>query len=174
MTRSFDVFFDLRLNKPLSKQSWGRWFETLSYPLWRHCNVYTSHGFTWMYFSIYTPILILVKLISDRENKPTEVSRHKILLFHTYYDYFGMFCFATLVKLMKIHRNVWLAGVYLIPESSLVLLILSKNHLGAILILTIILLHFCTCLERTAVASWANISGWDLNDKITKFPSIWI
>ena len=35
MTRSFDVFFDLRLNKPLSKQSWGWWFETLSRPLWR-------------------------------------------------------------------------------------------------------------------------------------------
>ena len=29
-TRSFDVFFDMRLNKPLSKQSWGWWFETLS------------------------------------------------------------------------------------------------------------------------------------------------
>ena len=39
VTRSFHVFFDLRLNKPLSKQSWGWWFETLSYPLWRHCNV---------------------------------------------------------------------------------------------------------------------------------------
>ena len=37
--RSFDVFFDLRLNKPLNKQSWGWWFETLSHPLWRHCNV---------------------------------------------------------------------------------------------------------------------------------------
>ena len=34
----FHVFFDLRLNKPLSKQSWGWWFETLSRPLWRHCN----------------------------------------------------------------------------------------------------------------------------------------
>ena len=36
MTRSFDVFFDL--NKRLSKQSWGWWFETLARPLWRHCN----------------------------------------------------------------------------------------------------------------------------------------
>ena len=25
--------------KRLSKQSWGWWFETLSCPLWRHCNV---------------------------------------------------------------------------------------------------------------------------------------
>ena len=39
VTRSFDVFFDLRLNKRLSKQSWGWWFETLSRLLWRHCNV---------------------------------------------------------------------------------------------------------------------------------------
>ena len=38
VTRSFDVFFDLRLNKQLSKQSWGWWFETSSRSLWRHCN----------------------------------------------------------------------------------------------------------------------------------------
>ena len=36
VTRSFNDFFDLRLNKRLSKQSWGWWFETLSRPLWRH------------------------------------------------------------------------------------------------------------------------------------------
>ena len=38
VTRSFDVFFDLRLNKQLSKQSWGWWFETLPRPLWRQRN----------------------------------------------------------------------------------------------------------------------------------------
>ena len=38
VTRSFDFFFDLRLNKQLSKQSWGWWFETLSRSLWRYCN----------------------------------------------------------------------------------------------------------------------------------------
>ena len=38
VSRSFDVFFDLRLNKRLSKQSWGWWFQTLSHPLWRHSN----------------------------------------------------------------------------------------------------------------------------------------
>ena len=37
-TRSFDVFFDLRLNKPLSKQSRGWWFETPSRSSLRHCN----------------------------------------------------------------------------------------------------------------------------------------
>ena len=39
VTRSFDVYFDLRPNKRLSKQSLGWWFETLSPPLWRHRNV---------------------------------------------------------------------------------------------------------------------------------------
>ena len=38
VTRSFDLFFDLHLNKRLSKQSWGWWFETPSCSLWRHCN----------------------------------------------------------------------------------------------------------------------------------------
>ena len=38
VTRSFGVFFDLRLNKRLSKQPWGWWFETQSLSLWRHCN----------------------------------------------------------------------------------------------------------------------------------------
>ena len=39
VTRSFCVFIDLRLNKRLSKQSWGSWFETPSWSLWRQCNV---------------------------------------------------------------------------------------------------------------------------------------
>ena len=38
VTRSFDDF-DLRLNKRLSKQSSGWWFETLSCPIWRYCDV---------------------------------------------------------------------------------------------------------------------------------------
>ena len=38
VTRSCDVFFDLRPNKRLSKQSWGWWFETPSFPLCRHYN----------------------------------------------------------------------------------------------------------------------------------------
>ena len=46
VTRSFDAFFDLRLNKRLGKQSWGRWFETPSFPLRRHCNVsFSTHNF---------------------------------------------------------------------------------------------------------------------------------
>ena len=40
VTRIFDVFIDLRLNKRLRKQSWGWWFGMPSRPLRRHCNVY--------------------------------------------------------------------------------------------------------------------------------------
>ena len=40
--RSFDVSFDLRMNKRLCKQSWGWWFETISWSLWRHGNDHTS------------------------------------------------------------------------------------------------------------------------------------
>ena len=43
VTRSFDVFFDLRQNTRLYKQSRRRWFDTLSRSLWRHCNVYPSY-----------------------------------------------------------------------------------------------------------------------------------
>ena len=44
VVRSFDVFFDLRLNKRLHKQSWGWWFETPSRSLWRHCIVWGWGG----------------------------------------------------------------------------------------------------------------------------------
>ena len=43
--QSFVVFFDLRLNNRLSKQSWGWWFETPSHPLWRHSNEHTNRSF---------------------------------------------------------------------------------------------------------------------------------
>ena len=43
VTRSFDVFCDLRLNKLLSKQQWGWWFETPSCSLSRQCNDLMSH-----------------------------------------------------------------------------------------------------------------------------------
>ena len=44
VTRSFDVFFDLRMNTRLSKQRWGLWFETPSWSLWRQYNVKWPHS----------------------------------------------------------------------------------------------------------------------------------
>ena len=51
MTQSFDVIFDLCLNKRLNKHSTCGWFQTQSRSLWRHCNKklwVTIHWFeTW-------------------------------------------------------------------------------------------------------------------------------
>ena len=57
-TWSFDVFFDLCLNKQLTEHSWGWWFETPLCPLWRHCNVITMYihkyntidGMAWIHY----------------------------------------------------------------------------------------------------------------------------
>ena len=46
VTRSCDVCFDFRMNKRLSKQSWGWWFEMPSRPLWRHC--YVKMAWDWI------------------------------------------------------------------------------------------------------------------------------
>ena len=57
LTRSFDVFFDLRLNKRLSKQSRRRWFETPSRSLLRHCN--NDYLYSWaLKHRLIFPILI--------------------------------------------------------------------------------------------------------------------
>ena len=47
--RSFDVFFDLSLNKRLSKPSRRRWFETPARSIWRHCNGWPSMCPFWLY-----------------------------------------------------------------------------------------------------------------------------
>ena len=48
VTRSFDVFFDLCLNKRLSKQLWCWWFETPSRPIWHHAYALELHLFCTM------------------------------------------------------------------------------------------------------------------------------
>ena len=61
VTRSFDVLFDLRLNKRLSQQSWGWWSQTPSHLLWRHCNgilwfqVLPTHRCDWGMQSCHAP-----------------------------------------------------------------------------------------------------------------------
>ena len=82
VTRSFDVFFDLRRNKQLSKQSWGWWFETLSGSLWRHCNVLWKVAVT-VVKSCAPPIYfvrkIQVQLVGCLWNFPTIVTFHEPL-----------------------------------------------------------------------------------------------
>ena len=60
MTRNFDVFFALSLNKRLSKQSWGWWFKTPSRSLWPHCNAMGRHVF--IVKPLPQPMLICCKM----------------------------------------------------------------------------------------------------------------
>ena len=86
-TRSFDVFFDLRMKKRLSKQSRRRWFETPSRSLWRLCNglaskcgFYTSdcvvERVNWGENHVtYIYILIMQILLKYTKNKRTSISQ---------------------------------------------------------------------------------------------------
>ena len=62
VTWRFEVSFDLRLNKRLSKQSWGWWFETPSRSLWRHRNEMNQTG--WWFVPTTSVLLHLVTLAS--------------------------------------------------------------------------------------------------------------
>ena len=76
VTRSFNVFFDLRLNKRLSKQSWGWWSETQLRSLWRHCNGIFSF-FRW--HPHHLRLLILVPVIRNIYNEaPLQFSWYSI------------------------------------------------------------------------------------------------
>ena len=75
VTRSFDVLFDLRLNKRLSKQPWGWLFETPSWSLWRQRNVYWS-GYGQLYGSSFVKItvwrVLMTSLLSQNNYYQTD------------------------------------------------------------------------------------------------------
>ena len=55
VTRSLDVFFDLRLNKRLGKQWWAWLFEMPLRPLWLHRNVlWTFTSVMWIQCKLYS------------------------------------------------------------------------------------------------------------------------
>ena len=64
VTRSFDVYFDLHLNKRLIKQSWGWLFETQSRAIWRHCNVLGMY----YYIAIVRKVLVLETQLSREQH----------------------------------------------------------------------------------------------------------
>ena len=83
VTWSFDVYFDLRPNKRLSKQLWGWWFETQSCPLWRHRNALPWHKLTAddiLYPGIHSVQLpsLQISQVSSQAAIDEQVSRFKI------------------------------------------------------------------------------------------------
>ena len=93
--RCFDVYFDLRPNKQLSKQSWGWWFETSSRPLWRHHNgslcIRTTHALLYLIVvGIWTTLSISIKDSSfdystDRESTLKDMGKIGRHLFKLWY-----------------------------------------------------------------------------------------
>ena len=64
VTRSFDVFFHMRLNRQLSKQ-WRRWwFDTPPRSLWRQCNKKNLALMYWITFAEITIYLHCLSIIS--------------------------------------------------------------------------------------------------------------
>ena len=89
VTRRFDVFFDLRLNKLLSKQSWGWWFKTLSRTLRRH-----SYG--------HPSLVEIICRVKDRAH----LSTFKIFIFEKFS------CFIVLVVFLVIVQSSELVSVW--------------------------------------------------------------
>ena len=59
VTRGFDVFFDLRPDKQLSKQSCGWWFETPSHSLRRHRKDYSIMDSVYSKPSLYQRLICI-------------------------------------------------------------------------------------------------------------------
>ena len=134
---SFDVFFDLRLNKQLSKLSWGWWFETPSRSLCHHCNALLNPQLLWINRQKYRDkcvkqrCRILISCYYKRHHDYPLISRenynlydnHKIdnlltLRIHIYYIY-DLF-HETFVHSMHVFYSVILNskynGYYTIPR----------------------------------------------------------
>ena len=77
--RSFDVFFDLHLNKRLSKQSWSWWFATPSRSLWRHCNKFTYAEDIVVLFTILPQLLSVLNtyIVTDFSNEKSAIENRR-------------------------------------------------------------------------------------------------
>ena len=85
VTRSFDVFFDLHLNKRLSKQPWGWWFETPSWSFWRQYNALSLFSlptrtlYAWK-CGIFAWNMILIWIVLTRWSQQPKIHYHRISL----------------------------------------------------------------------------------------------
>ena len=89
VTRSFDVFFDLRPNKRLSKQPWGWWFETPSWSLWRQCNDFCLCPTSVTFIRSLDIRMHYVAIFCLCHTSTASTVHH---MFHTYRDIFIIFC----------------------------------------------------------------------------------
>ena len=79
VTRSFGVFFDLRLNKRLSKQPWGWWCETPSWSLWRLCNAMFNQSKFCCTYVFDVPTITLLQKYLYRQSQYSNTWESKCL-----------------------------------------------------------------------------------------------
>ena len=119
VTWSFDIFFDLRLNKWLSKQWQGWWFEMSLRSLWRHCNEWilcTLIPIMWFILSWGANILTLFSIMCSKN-----VNRNSC---HTWHHAISCHNMCTHVKQMfflpqEVHRCGASGSInYLLPSGN--------------------------------------------------------
>ena len=116
VTRNFEVFFDLRPNKLLSKQSWCWWFETPSRPLWRHRNGNATSVYSWCKIHSIN-IEIVNQWSNSRQMSPHDDTHSKIML---------LFFTNTFLNTLYQHWNHVLTRVALIKMLSVNICFLKK------------------------------------------------
>ena len=78
VTRSFAVFFDMRLNTRLSKQWWGWWFETPSWPLWRHHETGKSYAGIHIIAQVYRLSAVHCQMTRYSQGVPGYLTRYSV------------------------------------------------------------------------------------------------
>ena len=84
VTRIFDVFFHLPLNKWLSKHPRRRWFQTQSGSIWRHCNVmvdnlpvhYNDVIMSTIAYQITSLTIVYLTVYSGADQRTNKAPRH--------------------------------------------------------------------------------------------------
>ena len=105
---SFDVFFDLNLNKWLSKQSRCQWFEMPLLPLWCHCNTLVKNFVIVANFYFYNcEFNILVYGSIKIDCLPFLFTTHKSCLMKVchIFDFCEISKFELLAKIL--HCKIW-------------------------------------------------------------------
>ena len=100
------------LNKPLSKQSWGWWFETPSRSLWRHC--YDSMKSYWRQEGVWCNIDIPAELILKL---PSYQSKWKLALITMWYC--CTWCIIkNKTKQNKTKKHYWVTEMFLMMNAT--------------------------------------------------------
>ena len=121
VTRSFGVFFDLRLNKRLSKPSRRRWFETPSHSLWRRrndfgrfCTLYMFAGsfdFVGLAYFCFVVLCFILSYVLDHAGSPVTVNMWRTHMLSWYFNrhiLFHVIGFKTIKHLIIHHKQTGL------------------------------------------------------------------